>query len=112
YWTKKVIDMDQRARSKIPRQINSKAFKPDYTFTASVGNFSLGEIAASTIVSAMLISLSRHIIVNGRPLNDLGWVKKETLATQHDILNLIQIINKASGLITDGENEIPHARID
>lgn len=37
------------ANAKIARQIESKAFNPEYHFTESVENFSLGEMAAPFI---------------------------------------------------------------
>lgn len=37
------------ANSKIARQINSKAFNPQYKFTSKTEQFSLGEIAAPII---------------------------------------------------------------
>lgn len=37
------------ANSKLARQITSRAFNPDYTFTSTVEAFSLGELAAPII---------------------------------------------------------------
>jgi hypothetical protein len=37
------------ANSKIARQINSKAFNPQYKFTSKTEQFSLGEVAAPVI---------------------------------------------------------------
>jgi hypothetical protein len=38
------------ANGKIARQVESRAFNPKYTFTASTEEFSLGEVAAPIIV--------------------------------------------------------------
>lgn len=38
------------ANGKVARQLFSKAHNPDYTFTASVENFSLGELAAPILI--------------------------------------------------------------
>lgn len=46
------------ANSKIARQIDSKAFNPDYTFTSSVEQFSLGEVAAPIIAFGDLQSMT------------------------------------------------------
>jgi hypothetical protein len=38
------------ANSKIARQVTSRAYNPNYTFTAKTEQFSLGEVAAPVIV--------------------------------------------------------------
>ncbi|GKT70635.1 sterigmatocystin biosynthesis peroxidase stcc protein [Colletotrichum tofieldiae] len=118
YWTKDVLDADQLANSKIARQINSKAFNPNYTFTASVENFSLGEIAAPIIafgdISAGTVNktLVEYFFLNERLPAELGWVKKENPIRQEDILSVVQMISKATSLTTGGEEEeVPHARM-
>lgn len=50
YWSKDVLDANQLAMSKVGRQVSSKAFNPTYTFTETVENFSLGELAAPILV--------------------------------------------------------------
>ncbi|OHW98918.1 hypothetical protein CSPAE12_02307 [Colletotrichum incanum] len=115
YWTKDILDADQLANSKIARQINSKAFNPNYTFTASVENFSLGEIAAPIIafgdMSAGTVNktLVEYFFLNERLPAELGWVKKESPISQEDILSVVQMISKATSLTTGGEEEVPHA---
>jgi hypothetical protein len=50
FWTAETLTAQMLANSKIARQIVSRAFNPNYTFTASTEQFSLGEVAAPIIV--------------------------------------------------------------
>lgn len=50
YWTDEILDAQQLANSKIFRQVESRATNPNYTFTATTEQFSLGEVAAPIIV--------------------------------------------------------------
>lgn len=49
WWTGEVVTAEQLAHSKIYRQLVSRSENEDYTFTASVEEFSLGEVAAPII---------------------------------------------------------------
>jgi hypothetical protein len=49
FWTSSVLSAEQLANSKLARQIDSRAFNPTYTFTATMEQFSLGELAAPII---------------------------------------------------------------
>ncbi|WYZ43363.1 hypothetical protein EsH8_VI_001062 [Colletotrichum jinshuiense] len=114
YWTKDILDADQLANSKVARQINSKAFNPDYTFTATVENFSLGEIAAPIIAfgdmdaGTVNKTLVEYFFQNERLPSELGWVKKEAVISESDILKVVGMISKASSLITGAQNETAH----
>lgn len=46
YWTTDILDRYQMADSKLSRQIQSRATNPEYNFSSSVENFSIGEILA------------------------------------------------------------------
>jgi hypothetical protein len=46
YWPEPLITAAHMANAKIARQIDSKAFNPEYRFTDTVESFSLGEMAA------------------------------------------------------------------
>lgn len=50
WWTDETVTAEQLAHSKIFRQLVSRASNPDYTFSASTEEFSLGEVAAPIIV--------------------------------------------------------------
>ncbi|OLN86587.1 putative sterigmatocystin biosynthesis peroxidase stcC 8 [Colletotrichum chlorophyti] len=111
YWTKDILDADQLANSKVARQISSKAFNPNYTFTATTENFSLGEVAAPIIafgdIDAGTVNrtLVEYFFQNERLPAELGWVKKEAQITQDDILKVVEMISKASSLITESDSE-------
>lgn len=50
WWTDEIITAKQLAHSKIYRQLESRSTNPDYKFTKSTEEFSLGEVAAPIIV--------------------------------------------------------------
>lgn len=50
YWNKDTLDANQLAMSKLARQVTSKTLNPEYTFTTTTEQFSLGEVAAPIIV--------------------------------------------------------------
>lgn len=50
YWLDETLTPQQLANSKIFRQVESRAKNPDYTFTSTTEQFSLGEVAAPIIV--------------------------------------------------------------
>lgn len=50
YWSGEILDANQLAMSKVFRQVESKAFNPEYTFSTTTEAFSLGELAAPIIV--------------------------------------------------------------
>lgn len=49
YWDGEILTANTFAMSKIGRQASSKAKNPEYRFTSSVENFSLGEVSAPII---------------------------------------------------------------
>jgi hypothetical protein len=49
FWTTSLLSAQQLANSKLARQIDSRAYNPTYTFTATTEQFSLGELAAPII---------------------------------------------------------------
>ncbi|KAF6825091.1 hypothetical protein CMUS01_09965 [Colletotrichum musicola] len=116
YWTADVMDAKMLANSKIARQVTSRAFNPNYTFTATVENFSLGEVAAPIIVfgdmSAGTVDkkLVEYFFQNERLPSELGWVKKAQPVTQEDILKVVNMIDEAQNLITGPPAEGHKAR--
>lgn len=49
YWTEPILDAKMLANGKLARQITSRAQNPTYTFTSSMEEFSLGEVAAPVV---------------------------------------------------------------
>ncbi|KAF9878230.1 hypothetical protein CkaCkLH20_04268 [Colletotrichum karsti] len=114
YWTADIMDAKMLANSKIARQVTSRAFNPNYTFTATVENFSLGEVAAPIIVFGDMTAgtvqkqLVEYFFQNERLPSELGWTKKEVPVTQDDILKVVDMISKATNLLTGTEEAAPH----
>jgi hypothetical protein len=50
YWTGNPLDANMLANGKVARQLQSKAGNPTYTFTSTMEQFSLGEVAAPILV--------------------------------------------------------------
>lgn len=49
FWPNEILDANALAMAKVGRQVSSKAFNPTYRFTASVENFSIGELLAPIV---------------------------------------------------------------
>jgi hypothetical protein len=56
WWTDEIVTVNQLAHSKIFRQIESRAQNPNYTFSATTEEFSIGEVAAPIIVFGNMAS--------------------------------------------------------
>lgn len=54
YWTTDILTPEQIANSKLARQVTSRAYNPEYTFSTTTEEFSLGEMAAPFIVFGSL----------------------------------------------------------
>ncbi|KAE9581201.1 putative sterigmatocystin biosynthesis peroxidase stcC [Colletotrichum fructicola] len=114
YWTNAILDPKQLANSKIARQVTSRAFNPNYTFTASVENFSLGEVAAPIIVFGDMVAgtvqkdFVEYFFQNERLPEELGWTKKAEAVTLENILSVTKMIGEATSLITGGAEAAPH----
>ncbi|KAH7409513.1 Chloroperoxidase [Cadophora sp. MPI-SDFR-AT-0126] len=118
FWTEETLDANQIAMGKIFRQVVSKSTNPEYRFTASVENFSLGEmaapilifgdIAAGTCDRAQIISFFQ----NERLPTDLGFVKQASPITLDQVLATSKLIANAANLITptDNSTETAHRR--
>lgn len=129
FWTSSVLTAQQLANSKLARQIDSRAFNPTYTFTATMEQFSLGELAApiiafgdsevgtadralveyffgmlvwqlQTIAVRNKMILINHSLENERLPTSLGWSKKNETVSLRDILKAVEHIRNATDLIT------------
>ncbi|OTB10929.1 hypothetical protein K445DRAFT_308271 [Daldinia sp. EC12] len=118
YWTGEILDADMLANGKIARQLNSKAFNPNYTFTSSVESFSLGEVSAPIVAFGDLQAatvnrtLVEYFFVNERFPTELGWSTRSEVVNIDDILRLSQTISNASSLITTAEEVASTRRRD
>lgn len=127
WWTDEIITAKQLAHSKIYRQLESRSTNPDYKFTKSTEEFSLGEVAAPIIVFGDMAAgtVERAKVEyffrksndetfdlrvetwltdkkeNERLPTELGWQKKEKEITLTDILSTTAIIRNATDLETE-----------
>ncbi|KAL4930753.1 peroxidase family protein [Aspergillus undulatus] len=107
FWTDPTLTAAMLANSKIARQVTSKAFNPNYTFTASTENFSLGEVAAPIIVFGDMQEGTverdwvEYFFLNERLPIELGWQRKSQEVTLTDIISVTEMIAAAANLITD-----------
>lgn len=124
YWTTDILTPVQIANSKLARQVTSRAYNPDYTFTTTTEEFSLGEVAAPFIVFGtlqdptvekklvtyffgkqdavtdfLLLAADRRV-ENERLPSELGWTKKETQVTLTDIMGVSDVLRNATSLFT------------
>lgn len=49
FWTADTLTPEMLANSKLARQIDSRAFNPEYTFTSDMEDFSIGEVIAPIV---------------------------------------------------------------
>ncbi|KAF1959785.1 Cloroperoxidase [Byssothecium circinans] len=110
YWTAETVTSAMLANSKLARQIESKAFNPEYRFTQTVEQFSLGEIIAPIIAFGDLKdatvprNLMQYFFENERLPTELGWSRKGDPITLEDITRLTTIMAAATSLITEDGN--------
>ncbi|PSN71962.1 Cloroperoxidase, partial [Corynespora cassiicola Philippines] len=106
YWIEDILDAKQLANSKLARQINSRSLNPNYTFTTTTEEFSLGEVAAPIIVfgdmDAGLVNKSfvEYFFQNERLPSELGWTKKASPVMLEQITAVANIIRNATSLFT------------
>lgn len=66
YWDKEVLTAEMLANTKLARMLESRAFNPEYTFTRSNEEFSLGEVAAPILVfgDAEAMTVEKEVVVS------------------------------------------------
>ncbi|KAF2851321.1 Cloroperoxidase [Plenodomus tracheiphilus IPT5] len=108
WWTSDPVTAKELANSKIYRQLESRADNPNYTFSASTEEFSLGEVAAPPIAFGDILTgdVPRPLITfffeNEKLPYELGWTKKEDPITLEKILHMTSVIRNATSLLTGG----------
>lgn len=108
FWTADPITPVMLANSKIFRQVESRATNPNYTFSASTEEFSLGEVAAPVIAFGDLQTgntprdLVTFFFENEKLPTELGWTKKTEVINLQDILTTVSLIRNATSLLTSG----------
>ncbi|RYN59007.1 hypothetical protein AA0114_g1900 [Alternaria tenuissima] len=142
WWTDETVTPEMLANSKIFRQLESRATNPNYTFTASTEEFSLGEVSAPIIAFGRLEdgTVNRTLMEyffgkffgnaqscarsggavtdnwaeNERLPFELGWTQKTDEITLMKIMATTDIIRNATSLLTGGETaeDSPHGKRD
>ncbi|BAE66190.1 unnamed protein product [Aspergillus oryzae RIB40] len=118
YWTGPTLDANMLANSKLARQISSKAYNPTYTFTSSMEQFSLGEVAAPIIAFGDIQNgkvnrtLVEYFFENERLPTELGWSRREEVVSLVDIAGVTQMISNATNLITPSKESRASRRRD
>ncbi|KAF4626556.1 heme-thiolate peroxidase [Cudoniella acicularis] len=114
FWTADTLDANMLANGKISRQLQSKAFNPNYTFTSTTEQFSLGEVAAPILIfgdipsATVNKSLVEFFFQNEKLPVELGWTKQANAISLSDVLRMTQVISNATSLIT-GSSDASHA---
>ncbi|XXH01722.1 hypothetical protein Hte_008083 [Hypoxylon texense] len=118
YWTGPVLDANMLANGKVARQVSSKAFNPNYTFTSTMEQFSLGEVAAPIVAFGDLDAatvnrtLVEYFFENERFPTELGWSLRDDVVSLDNIAKLTGIIGNATSLITTSEPVVSKKRRD
>ncbi|KAM3071899.1 hypothetical protein ACMFMG_008366 [Clarireedia jacksonii] len=106
YFTEPTITAAMLANAKVYRQIQSKSFNPNYTFTATIEQFSLGEMATPIVAfgdkhaATANRTLVGYFFENERFPTELGWARPADVVQLEDIAALTTIIGNATSLIT------------
>ncbi|PQE11899.1 sterigmatocystin biosynthesis peroxidase stcc protein [Rutstroemia sp. NJR-2017a BVV2] len=106
YFTEPTITAAMLANAKVFRQIQSKSFNPNYTFTATMEQFSLGEMAAPIVAfgdkhaATANRTLVEYFFENERLPTELGWNRPTDVIQLEDIAALTTVIGNATSLIT------------
>ncbi|KAK4143081.1 Chloroperoxidase [Dichotomopilus funicola] len=107
YWPEPLITTTHMANAKIARQIDSKAFNPEYRFTEAVEHFSLGEMAAPFIAFGDLEAatvnrtLVEYFFQHERLPTELGWRVRDEVVSVAAILRISGLIGNATSLFVD-----------
>ncbi|KAF2868647.1 Chloroperoxidase [Massariosphaeria phaeospora] len=109
YWTAPMLNATMLANGKLARQIESRAFNPNYTFTKSTEEFSIGEVCAPIIafgdVDAGTVNrtLVEYLFENERLPFELGWTTRGEPVDLQRILAVSETIRSATNLLTPAE---------
>ncbi|KAI1770090.1 Cloroperoxidase [Hypoxylon cercidicola] len=118
YWTGPILDADMLANGKVARQLNSKAFNPNYTFTSTIEAFSIGEVIAPIVAFGDLDAatvnrtLVEYFFENERFPAEFGWSTRTEMITLDIITRLSGIMSNAASLITTAAPVVSTRRRD
>jgi hypothetical protein len=108
FWTDELLTPQMIANSKIFRQVESRAYNPNYTFGANVEPFSLGEMAAPFLIFGDIPAATTNrsfvefFFENEKLPSELGWKKQANEIAPEDVMRMSEIIANATNLLTKG----------
>ncbi|EKD18845.1 uncharacterized protein L3040_004102 [Drepanopeziza brunnea f. sp. 'multigermtubi'] len=106
YWTADPVTIEMVANSMTARQLEMRAFNPNFTFTPASERVTFSEMAALFLVFGDIPSgtVSREYVVswfeNERLPTELGWTKSSTELTQSIIQEMSKRVANATSPIT------------
>jgi hypothetical protein len=108
FWTAELVTPLMMANSKIFRQVESRAYNPNYTFGANVEPFSLGEMAAPFLIFGDIPAATTNrtfvefFFENEKLPSELGWSKQKEEIKLEDVMRMSEVIANATSLLTKG----------
>jgi hypothetical protein len=119
WWTEEIVTAKMLANSKVFRQLESRATNPNYTFTATIEQFSLGEVIAPIVVfgsfedATVNRTLMQYFFENERLPEELGWSRRTDEVTLERTIRLTGVMAQATNLLTSGNATlVPHGKRD
>ncbi|KAL4879238.1 Chloroperoxidase [Aspergillus karnatakaensis] len=106
YWTGSTVTTTMLANSKIARQLDSKAFNPEYTYPESVDTASLSEIGGPILVFGDIEKgtidrdVIENFIVNERLPTETGWTRSADAIGPEEAAKVGGMIAEAASLLT------------
>ncbi|KUJ23751.1 Cloroperoxidase [Mollisia scopiformis] len=107
FWTGDILDVTMLANGKMARQLASKAFNPNYTFTSTTEAFSLGEMGAPILIfgdipaGTVNKTLVTYFFENERLPVELGWTKQASPINLDQVSATSASLSKAASLLTN-----------
>ncbi|KAF2176943.1 Cloroperoxidase [Zopfia rhizophila CBS 207.26] len=118
YWTAPTLDIKMLANAKLARQIESRAFNPNYTFTSLAESFSLGEVSSFVVMFGDIQagtanrSFVEYLFENERLPSDLGWTMPAEPVSNMEVNQVEDMLKKALSLVTDSGSAPAASRRD
>ncbi|PVH88951.1 Cloroperoxidase [Cadophora sp. DSE1049] len=107
FWTADTLTVAMVANSMSARQLNMKAFNPEYIFTSASQSVTFGEMAAPFLVFGDIPSgtVRKDLVVSWIEIEklptELGWVKPAVELVKEDVHDMSERIANASSPIVE-----------
>ncbi|KAH8648334.1 Chloroperoxidase [Tricladium varicosporioides] len=116
YWQAETLNAQMLANAKVARQVESRAFNPNYTFSTTTEQFSLGELAAPILIfgditaGTVKSNLVTYFFENERLPTELGWSKQASEITLDQVMATSKRIADAAVLTTGSATDSTHSK--